>query len=64
MRCDDALADADAAAVVSGRFFLVGKRRRGGMGDTPRRTRKAAYSRHLRSNMLDHYIGSGKKEFG
>ena len=62
-RLEDALADASAAAaaVVAGRFFRVGNNRRGGMGDTPRRTRKAPYSNNLRSNMMtDHYIGNGR----
>ena len=62
---EDALAD--AAAVVCGRFFLVGKRRRGGIGDTPRRSRirKAPNSKHLRRNMLDHYIGRvQRRKFG
>ena len=55
-----------AAAVVCGRFLLVGKRRQGGMGDTPRKSgrRKAANSEHFRRDMLHDYIGSVKKEFG
>ena len=58
-RFEEALAVASAAAVVAGRFFLVGNKRRGGaMGNTPRSTRKAAAvesKRFQQSNMTtDH----------
>ena len=60
-RLEDALPEASAAAVVADRFLLVGNKRRGGMGNTPRSTRKAAAvesKRFQQSNiMLYHYIG-------